>query len=96
MDIWNSGAGQFICNELTNKMNKTVTFEKKTELNQVKQSYRPTHYILMLDDSGSMGGKPWENAKNGALSCMKDISKNGEARVSVVIFNFKARCVIDC
>lgn len=50
----------------------------------------------MLDDSGSMYGQEWENAKNGALTCMKDIAKNGEAKISVIIFNSNARVVIDC
>lgn len=50
----------------------------------------------MLDDSGSMGGQAWTNAKNGAVTCMEEIEKNPNAKVSVIIFNSNARVVIDC
>lgn len=50
----------------------------------------------MLDDSGSMKGKRWEYAKSGCIGCMLEISKNLNARVSVIIFNSNARTIIDC
>lgn len=50
----------------------------------------------MLDDSGSMKGKRWEYAQFGCLGCMLEISKNLNARVSVIIFNSEARIVINC
>lgn len=50
----------------------------------------------MLDDSGSMNGKRWEYAKSGCLDCMREIQKNLNARVSVIIFNSYARTVINC
>lgn len=50
----------------------------------------------MLDDSGSMSGQKWNNSKNGALTCMSEIEKNPNARISCIIFNHNARVVIDC
>ncbi|CAD8096653.1 unnamed protein product [Paramecium sonneborni] len=55
-----------------------------------------THYILILDDSGSMKGQNWTNAKNGALKCIKSIMNQTLAKISVIIFNQDARIVVEC
>ncbi|CAD8090889.1 unnamed protein product [Paramecium sonneborni] len=43
-----------------------------------------------------MLGKRWIKAKKSCLYCMKEISKNSNARVSVIIFNYQARIIVDC
>lgn len=34
------------------------------------------HYVLMIDDSGSMYGQRWDNAKKGAVAFIWEIAKN--------------------
>ncbi|CAD8119813.1 unnamed protein product [Paramecium sonneborni] len=96
MNVWNGGIGQLICNVLSNKFNKTIAFITKHDLAKYEQDKSKVHYIFMLDDSYSMQGQAWNNAKNGVLTCMEEIEKNPNAKVSVIIFNSKARVAIDC
>ena len=48
-----------------------------------------------MDDSGSMTGRKWDNVKAGAVSFLWEIAKNRLSKVTVIIFNSNARCVID-
>lgn len=42
----------------------------------MKLILNPTsHYILVLKDSGSMSGRTWDNAKNGAILFLHEIKK---------------------
>jgi uncharacterized protein with von Willebrand factor type A (vWA) domain len=49
----------------------------------------------MLDDSGSMYGSQFASAKAGVVSFLYEINKNPSSRVTIIIFNHNARCVVD-
>ena len=57
------------------------------------------HFILILDDSGSMCGSPWNEAKNGAGSFLQKLHEMGNTigkmAISVIIFNHSARKVVE-
>lgn len=55
-----------------------------------------THYVLILDDSGSMCGKPWNDLKAAADQFLRTLSNSREAatsKVSCVIYNDQSRIV---
>ncbi|CAD8107836.1 unnamed protein product [Paramecium sonneborni] len=91
MNVWNGGIGLLVCNFLTQKYGKKIQFINKNEFELTN-----IHYIIVLDDSQSMQGTRFENAKQGCLNCMKNMQKNPSARISLIIFNSKARVQIDC
>ncbi|CAD8114399.1 unnamed protein product [Paramecium sonneborni] len=75
MTIWNSGIGQIICNQFSQKFNKKNKFTEKS-LNQEQNVYSSkTHHIFMLDSSESMAGQNWTNVKNGAIAGIKIYNK---------------------
>lgn len=52
------------------------------------------HYILMLDDSGSMSGKPWQDLSSATRAFMQSLSGSREAlssRVSCIVYNSQSR-----
>ncbi|CAD8111288.1 unnamed protein product [Paramecium sonneborni] len=50
MNVWNGGIGQLVCNQLTQKYGKKIQFIKKNQFELTN-----IHYLIVLDDSGSMG-----------------------------------------
>ncbi len=55
---------------------------------------KKTHYILILDDSASMGGTPWQQATKGAIDFMKQVENQNSDRISIIIFDHQARIVV--
>ena len=50
------------------------------------------HYVVVLDESGSMAGVKFQDAKNGAVTFGNDLfSKDSQSRLSVVFFSSDAR-----
>lgn len=57
-----------------------------------------THYILILDDSGSMCGTPWNQLKSATDDFLNALANSREAnssRVSCVIYNHSSRIVFE-
>lgn len=57
-----------------------------------------THYILMLDDSGSMTGKPWSDLQKACQAFLSEIVKSPDAantKISCIIYNSYARTVFE-
>lgn len=50
----------------------------------------------MLDESRSMEGNRWKNAKADAIACAEYLSKQGFAKLSVISFDNNAKLLIDC
>ncbi|CAK62872.1 unnamed protein product (macronuclear) [Paramecium tetraurelia] len=92
-NVWNIGLGKLICQHLKKSLNHEIIFSQKSDF---QISISNIHYILILDDSGSMQGVNWDNAKNGALHCIKSLENVDCAKVSVIIFNGDARIVVEC
>ncbi|CAD8090887.1 unnamed protein product [Paramecium sonneborni] len=96
MKVWNEGTGQMVCQQLRQILNNPlICFVPKNNYQEVVR-HPKIHYVFIIDDSGSMLGKRWIKAKKSCLYCMKEISKNSNARVSVIIFNYQARIIVDC
>ncbi|CAD8160471.1 unnamed protein product [Paramecium pentaurelia] len=96
MKVWNQGTGQMVCEQLKKVLKrKDIKFVLKNEFTEVIRQPK-IHYVFMLDDSGSMYGSAWNMAKTGCISCISEIQKNLNARVSVIIFNSNARIAINC
>ena len=54
------------------------------------------HYILLLDDSGSMSGKPWTDLRSASVDFLTTLANSREAsssRMSCVIYNSYSRIV---
>ena len=54
------------------------------------------HYILILDDSGSMSGKPWNDLKSASkdfITTLKSSKEASSSLISCVIYNSSARTV---
>ena len=52
------------------------------------------HYILMLDDSGSMKGQPWEDLKKCVDSFIDKLAADvGDSKLSVIVYNDYTRIV---
>ncbi|CAD8079750.1 unnamed protein product [Paramecium primaurelia] len=94
IEIWNGGIGQKICDELSKELKQRVLYLKKYDLTMYQQ-HSSTHYIFILDDSGSMKDQ-WNSVIKSIETQFQQISKKENARVSVVIFNNDARVVIKC
>ncbi|CAD8204774.1 unnamed protein product [Paramecium pentaurelia] len=92
-NVWNRGLGKLICQHLEKQLNHQVIFSQKQEIPIQVSNF---HYILILDDSGSMKGDKWSQAKDGALNCIKQLENTDSAKVSVIIFNSNARIVAEC
>ncbi|CAD8174795.1 unnamed protein product [Paramecium octaurelia] len=97
MKIWNQNIGQMICKRLTEELNKDIFYIPKQEVELGANSgiQKTSHFILMLDDSSSMEGRPFESAKQGLVSFLYEIQKNPNSRVTIIIFNKSARCIVD-
>ena len=57
-----------------------------------------THYVLILDDSYSMNGTPWNQLKSATDEFLKALSNSREAnssKVSCVIYNDKSRIAFE-
>ncbi|CAD8187203.1 unnamed protein product [Paramecium octaurelia] len=91
--VWNIGLGRLICLHLEKQLNHQIILSQKSSFEIYISNI---HYILILDDSGSMQGEKWDNAKNGALHCIKSLENADSAKVSVIIFNGDARIVVEC
>ncbi|CAK76938.1 unnamed protein product (macronuclear) [Paramecium tetraurelia] len=94
MKIWNDNIGRMICIKLTQEIGKDVFYVPKQEV-QLGGNQKTAHYILILDDSGSMEGAFFEAAKKGLVAFLQEIQKNPESRVTIILFNHQARCVVD-
>ena len=54
------------------------------------------HYVVVLDESGSMQGVKFQDAKNGAVAFGNDLfSKDSQSRLSVVFFSSGARILFE-
>ncbi|CAD8108663.1 unnamed protein product [Paramecium sonneborni] len=97
MKIWNNDIGKMICIQLSKKLGNEVYYTPKQEVELSKhQNYvGASHFILILDDSGSMQGEKFNSAKTGLISFLYEISHNAQSRVTIIIFNSSARCVVD-
>lgn len=89
-DIWNKYA-EFFCNYYRNFYQEELTFNFIT----FTQKF---HYIICMDDSGSMYGKKWDNAKLACINFIQDSQKYHEAaqieaKVSVIKFSNVAKLV---
>ena len=62
MKIWNNNIGSMRCKKLTLEIGKDVFYIPKQEV-ELGGILKTVHYILILDDSGSMEGNPFEFAK---------------------------------
>ncbi|CAD8044994.1 unnamed protein product [Paramecium primaurelia] len=88
--IWNNIGKDYCCY----RFGRSFTFnEKQSNLKENQQSY---HYVILLDDSGSMSGDRFNQAQNGILSFLQQAQQNQNIRVTIIIFNSTARCVVDC
>ncbi|CAD8102332.1 unnamed protein product [Paramecium sonneborni] len=99
MNIWNDKIGKMICKKLTEQIGKDIFYIPKQEvqLGQNQGLQKSAHYIIMLDDSGSMAVENrFENARKGLLAFLYEIKKNPNARVTIMIFNHQARQVVNC
>ena len=69
----------------------------------VKESKAPassgiTHYVLMLDDSGSMTGAPCNDLKKACNTFLNELVKSPDVnstRISCIIYNHHARTVFE-
>lgn len=70
---------------------------EKYQMNFVKENTpqaapKPFHYILLLDASGSMGGKPWKNLLDGVNEFVKiRMDSNTADRITIIVFDDTAR-----
>ncbi|CAD8176415.1 unnamed protein product [Paramecium octaurelia] len=98
-DIWNLHVGELICKQLTQEIGQEIQFIKQEDFDkeQLQQAPKTMHYVIMLDDSGSMEGEKFNNAKAGIIAFLSEIHKmkNKDSRVTIIIFNSNARVVID-
>ncbi|CAD8174714.1 unnamed protein product [Paramecium octaurelia] len=97
MKIWNQNIGQMICKRLTEELKRDILYVPKQEvkLGANQGNSILTHYVLMLDDSCSMSGRPFESAKQGLVAFLYEIQKNPNLRVTIIMFNSRSRCVVD-
>ncbi|CAD8096639.1 unnamed protein product [Paramecium primaurelia] len=94
IDIWNGGVGQYICQQLSKELQQEIIYLKKHDLPMHLQ-HSSTHYIFILDDSGSMYHH-WTSVIKCVKSQLEQINKKENVKVSVVIFNKDARIVVNC
>ncbi|CAD8188884.1 unnamed protein product [Paramecium octaurelia] len=94
IEIWNGGIGQQMCQKLSQDLKYEIRYQQKHDL-PMQQQHSSTHFIFILDDSGSME-KNWKCVINCVESQFQQISRKRNARVSVVIFNNTARVVLKC
>jgi len=81
LDVW-SKIGERLCEKY--KM-KFVT------ANTAQAAPKPFHYILMLDASGSMSGRPWNNLLDGVKEFIKIRMDSDLAdRITIVVFDDNA------
>ncbi|CAD8105644.1 unnamed protein product [Paramecium sonneborni] len=92
--IWNGGVGQYICKQLQEDLNEEILFKQKHD-HPMNMQINSTHYIFILDDSGSMINS-WNFLIQSVSDQFKVISKKSDAKISVIIFNKDARIVINC
>lgn len=65
MKIWNDGIGEMICDYFSNKLKTPIIYKAKHEFEHLYEN--KIHFIFILDDSGSMYGRKWDNIKSGSL-----------------------------
>ncbi|CAK79380.1 unnamed protein product (macronuclear) [Paramecium tetraurelia] len=98
-DIWNLHVGEMICKQLTQEIGQEIQFIKQEDFDkeQLQRAPKAIHYVIMLDDSGSMQGEKFDNAKAGIIAFLAEIHKmkNKDSRVTIIIFNDLARVVVD-
>ncbi|CAD8074924.1 unnamed protein product [Paramecium primaurelia] len=98
-NIWNLNVGQVICKSLTQEIGKEIQFitQEVFDKEQTQRAPKPIHYVIMLDDSGSMGGKKFDSAKAGVIAFLSEIHKmkNKDSRVTIIMFNSNARVEVD-
>ncbi|CAD8068942.1 unnamed protein product [Paramecium primaurelia] len=94
MKIWNDNIGRMICQKLTQEIQKDVFYVAKQEV-ELGGNQKTANYILILDDSGSMEGYPFDSAKQCLVEFLHEIQKNPDSRVTIILFNHEARCVVD-
>ncbi|CAD8131511.1 unnamed protein product [Paramecium pentaurelia] len=94
MKIWNDNIGRMICQKLTQEIQKDVFYVAKQEV-VLGGNQKTANYILILDDSGSMEGYPFNSARQCLVEFLHEIQKNPDSRVTIILFNHEARCVVD-
>lgn len=80
----------------TKAINKVKNGAKPPRKGQVDKNVATSsaiHYIFMLDDSGSMSGKPWNDLKNATKEFLDKLTqtKNPGDKISCVIYNSYAK-----
>ncbi|CAD8152179.1 unnamed protein product [Paramecium pentaurelia] len=81
---WNNKVGKVICNFLNCRF-----FQKELD-----QSNQKNHYILVIDESGSMAGQKWKIMMEAIQQCFIELQKNPNNRITVIQFSDDARFVI--
>ena len=78
------------------KKEAKVDKRKQVVKDGVKEAKGRVHYILILDDSGSMTGSPWKDLKTATGEFLKTLGSSSSAKtakVSCVIYNHTSRIV---
>ena len=76
---------------------KATKASQKAKIDKNMASSSSIHYILMLDDSGSMSGKPWQDLKSACKDFLESLtkSKNSGDRISCIIYNSYSKTVFE-
>ncbi|CAK65435.1 unnamed protein product (macronuclear) [Paramecium tetraurelia] len=91
--FWKNNGKEF-CQYRFSREGKEFKFvENQVEIQAAQQP--SFHYIILLDDSGSMSGDRFNQAQNGLISSLSSAKDNQNIRVTIIIFNDNARCVVD-
>jgi uncharacterized protein YegL len=56
---------------------------------------KPCHFVLCLDDSGSMRGKPWEELQQAVLGFVESRENSEKEKLSIVQFNDEAEVMCE-
>lgn len=79
--------------EKDSKSAKKAGVDKAVKANSLDAA----HYILILDDSGSMAGKPWADLESASSDFLKSLSsskKDGD-KISCIIYNTVSKVVFE-
>ena len=85
-------AGPIYCN----KYGLHFVPHNKAEAQKKEGETSPIHYIFALDDSGSMGGTPWNNLINSFKQTIEKIKAKdtrNKTKVSLIVFGHQARLI---
>jgi len=85
-DCWNNNHGKYFAEYYSKIYQREIKYEEVVLLDKI-------HFMLCLDDSGSMGGERWECAKTAAINFINGLTSSNlaEKKISIIIFNSDAR-----